>query len=95
MEKDFYDLQLEVATFIATMKEWMVTSVEYRVIHTNRLEDINKKVEVVDSKLDTLIVSLPCKERKGWHDSMNKEETFMRLILTMIMGYIGFGWIKK
>ena len=74
MDEKVQELQIELASFTATVKAWMETTQAYRL-------SLCDKINTIQDKLS----ELPCRERRGWYQGMNKQVTFMWAVLAIFI----------
>lgn len=77
VDEKLQDLQLEVASFTATVKAWMSSTDEYR-------KHLCDKIDVIKNSF----AELPCKERKAWYQGMNRQVAFMWVVITIFIGLV-------
>lgn len=53
---------------------WMESTTEYR-------KELCRKIDNILQRLS----DLPCKERKAWYESMEKQVTYMWIVITVII----------
>ena len=71
------------------VKQWMDTTVDYRRTLCSKLEEMKNENRITQDKIFAWLESLPCKERKGWYNSMDKQVKTVWLALTLFAGLIG------
>lgn len=80
---DDHQLHIELAQFIAEMKQWKCTTDEFRLALTAKLDDMNRRMS-----------ELPCRERKNMYDGFRSQViTLWVLITTLIVG-LAISFIK-
>jgi len=85
MPEDRLDsLDREVAEFIAKINQWMETTNEYRRNLCSKIDNINDK-----------FADLPCKERGGWYQAINKQISMLWVFVTAIVLTMVGMWFKK
>ncbi len=77
MHDETSDIKVELASFTATVKEWMATTNEYRKNLCGKIDKITDKVN-----------DLPCKTRSAWYSSMNRQVMFMWVGIGLLFGVV-------
>ena len=84
MENDLKDLEIKIGVLTERVTRFMEVTTEYRKSLCGKIDDINKKMS-----------DLPCKERKGVFDSINRQIMFMWIILGGAIAKIITDWAGK
>jgi hypothetical protein len=84
------DTETKLEVFIAKVSEWMDTTVQYRKDLCAKQDRLLAKQESFDIKLN----DLPCKERKGIYDSVNKQLGIIWIVISCVIVAVFAEWIK-
>jgi len=64
--KDMEEIKIAMASLTAKVGEFMNTTTDFRKTLTADVKEISNKV-----------IGLPCRERKGWYNSMSKQVSWL------------------
>jgi hypothetical protein len=84
LKKDFIEFKMSIVEYIAGLKEWQKTTVEYR-------KQSCEKLDKIFERLDTL----PCKERAGWYQSLSRQVSLLWVFISGIIIAVILEWIRK
>ena len=85
------DIERDLVGFTAKVTEWMNSTTEYRKSLCSKIDDINKKLDETSKKF----ADLPCRERSGWHTSVNRQLNFIWLAVGGVILKLVADWVQK
>ena len=91
MDKQLQEMEIQLASFTATVTEWMESTKQYRRDLCVKQDKLLDKQDSFEGKLS----ELPCRERKGIYDSIKGQLTVIWVVITGVVSLLFLELFKR